>query len=164
MRSKIFMYLFLFAVLFIIFQYMNEKSIFESQDENIASLTAKLKKSNDSISTLHEKIDDLNYFALQGNDNAMTYLENLGLDPMEVENSVAETIYDNNLIKGGNPLIPLEGMEGEMRINKVKFLNHRWVQAEITDGTYWGEMILEYFYDDKMKLVLTPVSTVLYPR
>ena len=37
------MYLFFFAVLFIIFQYMNEKQIYESQESQIAVLTKKLE-------------------------------------------------------------------------------------------------------------------------
>lgn len=164
MKSKIFMYLFFFAILFIFFQYMNEKSIFESQEKTINSLTEGLQQRNDSIDSLNNKVEDLNYFAFQGNDNAMTYMENLGLEAAEVENRVTEAIYEKNLIKGGNPLIPLAGMSGEMRINKLKFLNHRWIQAEITDGSYWGEMIIEYFFNDKMELELTAVSAVLYPN
>ncbi len=164
MKSKIFMYLFFFAVLFILFQYMNEKSIFESQENKIDSLSEKLTTAKDSIDALQDRITDLNYFTLLGNDNAMTYLENLGLNAAEVENAVAETIYERNLEKGGNTLIPLEGMYGEMRVNKVKFLNHRWILADFSDGKYWGEMILEYFYNDKMELELTPISSVLYPN
>jgi hypothetical protein len=164
MKAKIFMYLFFFAILLIIFQYMNQKSIFESQEKTINAITESLKQRNDSIDSLHEEVGDLRYFTLQDNDNAMTYLENLGLDAVEVENTVAETIYEKNLIKGGNPLIPLEGMDGEMRVNKLKFLNHRWIQAEITDGSYWGEMIIEYYYNDQMELELTAISSVLYPK
>jgi len=164
MKSKIFMYLFFFAILLIVFQYMNQKSIFESQEKTINSITESLQQRNDSIDSLHEEIADLRYFSLQGNDNAMTYLENLGLDAAEVENSITEAIYEKNLIKGGNPLIPLEGMDGEMRVNKLKFLNHRWIQVEITDGSYWGEMIIEYFYNDQMELELTAISSVLYPK
>lgn len=164
MKAKIFMYLFFFAVLFILFQYMNEKSIFESQENKIDSLSEKLTTAKDSIDALQDRITDLNYFTLLGNENAMTYLENLGLDAAEVENAVAETIYERNLEKGGNTLIPLEGMYGEMRVNKVKFLNHRWILADFSDGKYWGEMILEYFYNDKMELELTPISSVLYPN
>ncbi|MFT5981876.1 MAG: hypothetical protein ACI9RM_000300, partial [Ulvibacter sp.] len=37
MKNKIFMYLFFFALLFVIFQYMNEKTIFESQDKKITA-------------------------------------------------------------------------------------------------------------------------------
>lgn len=164
MKSKIFMYLFFFAVLFILFQYMNEKSIFESQESKIDSLTEKVKTANDSINVLQDNIGNLNYFTLQGNDNAMTYLENLGLDAAEVEKVVTEMIYERNLEKGGNTLIPVEGMYGEMRVNKVKFLNHRWILADFSDGKFWGEMILEYFYNDKMELELTPISSVLYPN
>ena len=164
MKSKIFMYLFFFALLFILFQYMNEKSIFESQENKIVSLSEKMEISKDSIAMLNDRVAELNYFTLLGNDNAMTYLENLGLDAAEVEKVVTETIYERNLEKGGNTLIPVEGMYGEMRVNKVKFLNHRWILADFSDGKYWGEMIIEYFYNDKMELELTPISSVLYPN
>ena len=73
MRNKIFMYLFLFAVLFIIYQYMNEKSIFESQESQIEKLEARVQKYSDSIEGMNGRIMDLNYFTLMGNDNAMTY-------------------------------------------------------------------------------------------
>lgn len=164
MKSKIFMYLFLFAVLLVLFQYMNQKSIFESQENKINTLNEKLTTSNDSIAKLNERVAELNYFTLLGNDNAMTYLENLGLEAVDVEQSVADTIIEKNLQKGGNPLIPLEGMYGEMRVNKIKFLNHRWIIADFSDGKYWGELLLEYFYNDKMELELTPISSVLYPN
>jgi len=163
MKSKIFMYLFFFATLLIIFMYMNQKSIYDSQEKAIISLTKDLKQRNDSIASLRDKIGDLDYFTLQGNENAMTYLERLGLESKAVETEVSETIYDMNLMKGGNPLVPLEG-QGEMRVNKLKFLNHRWIQADFTDGTYWGEMVVEYFFDENNKLQLTPVSSVLYPN
>ncbi|MEZ4874918.1 MAG: hydrolase [Flavobacteriaceae bacterium] len=164
MKSKIFMYLFLFTLLLVLFQYMNQKSIFESQEEHIEALKSKQEKLTDSVSTLNDKVAELNYFTLQGNDNAMTYFDNLEMDSDTIEKQVTEAIYEKNLQKGGNPLIPLEGMYGEMRINKVKFLNHRWILADFSDGKYWGEMIIEYFYNDKMELELTPISSILYPN
>jgi len=157
------MYLFFFAALLIIFMYMNQKSIYDSQQKTINSLTEDLKQSNDSVAALQDQVLDLDYFTLQGNENAMTYLEGLGMESKAVESMVSETIYDMNLIKGGNPLVPLEG-QGEMRVNKLKFLNHRWLQADFTDGARWGEMIVEYFFDDNNELQLTPVSSVLYPN
>ena len=77
MKNKIFMYLFFFALLFVIFQYMNEKTIYESQDKKIKALTEKKITGLDSIDTLNDRIANLNYFTLQGNENAMTYFENL---------------------------------------------------------------------------------------
>ena len=52
------------------------------------------------------------------------------------------------VIKGKNPIVPYDGIEGKMKINKVKFLNHRWIVADFTDGTYWGEMVLEYYINN----------------
>lgn len=164
MKRKIFMYLFFFAVLFILFQYMNEKTIFESQEKKITSLTNQLTISDSINNGLQEEIADFNYFSLTGNENAITYLENLGLDAFEVEHMVSEAIYENNFGSEQNVLVPLESQEGKMRINKVKFLNHRWVIADFTDGTYWGEVVIDYFFDEKNNLILTPVSSVLYPN
>jgi hypothetical protein len=163
MKSKIFMYLFFFAVLFIIFQYMNEKSIFENQEQQIESLTAKLTKAEDSLGVMNERVTDLNYFTLQGNDNAMTYLENFGFEAAEVETRVANFIYDQNLKEGSNPLVPYEGLNGPMKISKIKFLNHRWILADFTDGKYWGEMILEYYFNDNKELELITLGSLLYP-
>ena len=164
MKSKIFMYLFFFALLFVIFQYMNEKTIFESQEKKITTLTEKKTRALDSIEILNDRIADLNYFTLQGNENAMTYFENLGRESLQVEQQVADAIYDRILENGGNSLIPFAGTKGAMRINKLKFLNHRWIQADFSDGSSWGEMIIEYFYDEKMELQLTPIGSVLYPN
>ncbi len=164
MKSKIFMYLFLFALLLVIYQYMNEKSIFENQEQKIETLYGKLKKQTDSIKSLNSKVADLNYFTLQGNDNAMTYLENYGYNAADVENLVSNQIYDQNSIKGNNPLVPFEGMNGNMKINKLKFLNHKWILADFTDGTYWGEMILEYSINDKKELTLNTIASLIYPE
>ena len=158
------MYLFFFALLFIFYQYMNEKKIFESQESRIEELEANSKKANDSIEVLQNQVRDLNYFTLLGNDNAMTYLENLGYEAADVEALVSDQIYDFNLTKGGNPLVPFEGMNGSMKINKLKFLNHKWIQADFTDGKYWGEMILEYYFNEKNEIGLTPIASLLYPN
>ncbi len=158
------MYLFFFALLFIIYQYMNEKSIFESQENKIENLEAKVEKQNDSIEMLNNKIRNLDYFTLQGNENAMTYLENLGFEAAIVEATVYDAIYEYNFEKGNNPLVPFDGMNGDMKINKLKFLNHKWILADFTDGKYWGEMILEYSFNEKKELVLNTIASFLYPQ
>ena len=162
MKSKIFMYLFFFAVLFILFQYMNEKSIYESQEKQITKLTTQLDKANAINDSLNNRVADLNYFTLLGNDNAMTYFEQKGFEAFDVEKFVADALYEQNGKPEGNPLIPYEGLNGTMRINKLKFLNHRWILADFTDGTYWGEMVLEYFIEDDKKVDVQPISSILY--
>ena len=158
------MYLFFFAALFIIFQYMNQKSIFEDQEEDIASLTNSVKERNESIAVLIDRVADLNYFTLQGNENAMSYIENNGMEASEVEALITDAIYEKNTIKTGNPLVPYEGMEGIMRVNKVKFLNHKWILADFSDGTYWGELLIEYYFNEKNELELVPLGSLLYPN
>ncbi|MAP81248.1 MAG: hypothetical protein CL526_09185 [Aequorivita sp.] len=164
MNNKIFTYLFLMAVLFIIYQYMNEKKIFESQENRIELLEAKVKKGEDSIKSLQNSVSNLNYFTLQGNDNAMTYFENLGYEAANVEANVADQIMDFNLQKGNNPLVPFDGMNGNMKINKLKFLNHKWILADFTDGKYWGEMILSYTFNENNDLELTTLGSFIYPQ
>ena len=164
MKNKIFMYLFFFAVLFIIFQYMNEKNIFESQDKKINSLTESELVYKDSIAKLQERIAELNYFTLQGNENAMTYLETSGYEAAAVEAQITDAIYEYNTVKNGNPLVPFDGMEGTMRINKIKFLNHKWLLADFTDGTYWGEVLLSYNFNEENKLEFDTLGSLLYPR
>ena len=163
MKNKLFMYLFFFALLFIIYQYMNEKSIFETQEQKITSLRLNKEKAEDSIQILSNRIADLNYFTLLGNENAMVYLENLGYEAASVESFVGDAIYDRNLEKGGNPLIPFEGMSGPMMINKIKFLNHKWLQADFSDGKFWGEVLMEYSINEDQKLEINTLASLLYP-
>jgi len=149
---------------------MNEKKIFENQENKIEKQRAKinnlkgqLKTTNDSLVLLENQILDLNYFTLQGNENAMSYLESLGFEAKDIENFVSEYIYDQNLKKGNNTLIPYDGMKGDMKINKLKFLNHKWIQADFTDGRYWGEMILEYYVTKDRKIEFNEVASLMYP-
>lgn len=170
MKRTLFMYLFLFTLLFVIFQYMNEKKIFEKQENKIekqrniiSNLKNELLTLKDSLEILSNDNLSCNYFTLQGNENAVSYIEKLGFESLEIENQVSDYMYDQNLVKEKNYLIPYEGMYGKMKINKIKFLNHKWIIADFTDGRYWGEMILEYYVTKKNKIELNQISSLLYP-
>ena len=162
MKKSMFMYLFFFAVLFIIFQYANEKVIFGSQEKQIAALSEQLQVAKDSLKTTVTLVDDATYFTLQGNENALEYIERLGLEAYDVEQMITDQVYDKNGNAGGNPIIPLKGVNGDFRINKIKFVNHRWILADFSDGSNWGEMIIEYFFDENNELELSPLSSLLY--
>ncbi|HZW77057.1 MAG TPA: hypothetical protein VFF21_01995 [Flavobacteriaceae bacterium] len=164
MKRQIFLYLFLFAVLLLIFQYMNEKSIFESQEKQIEGLSSKLENATKARDSLTTKLDELDYFTLQGNDNAMTYFESMGYEANEIEAYISDRIYDKNLQSGSNPLVPFEGQTGGMKINKIKFLNHKWILADFTDGTYWGELLLQYTLDQNGDIHFENLSSFIYPR
>lgn len=143
---------------------MNEKTIFEAQEMKIENLRAKVENAEKTIAGLKEKNNDLNYFTLLGNENAMTYLEGFGYDAADIEALVSNQIYDQNALKGNNPLVPFAGMNGDMKVNKVKFLNHKWILADFTDGTYWGEMVLEYSISKDEELTLNTIASLIYPN
>lgn len=157
------MYLFFFAILYIIFQYANEKVIFGSQEDTIEKLREKLEIADKAVDSLQNRVADLDYFTLQGNENAITYLENYGLDAVKVQQQVTNKIYDQNGTNDGNPIVPFESDFGAMRINKIKFLNHRWILADFSNGTKWGELLLEYQFDENNELSIYPLGSLLYP-
>ena len=166
MKRAIFMYLFFFAMLFVIFQYMNEKKIFGKQENKIESQRNKINKLKDQVKVITDSLESLSnvdYFSLQGNENAISYIESLGFEALEIETFVSDYIYDLNLKKGNNQLVPYEGINGDMKINKLKFLNHKWILADYTDGRYWGEMVLEYYVTKDREIELKQISSLMYP-
>jgi len=163
MKSRIYMYLFFFSILLVLFMYVNQSAIFERQTAVINSLEQKQSVLKDSVTTLKQEISELLYFDLLTNDSARTYFEQIGLEPEDAANQVKERIYEYNLQKGGNPLVPFANANGQWRINRIKFLNHRWIIADCSDGRAWGELWIEYFFDQEGQLDLTVESSVLYP-
>ena len=163
MKSRIYMYLFFFSILLVLFMYVNQSAIFERQTAVINSLEQKQLALKDTVTALNQEISELLYFDLLTNDSARTYFEQIGLEPEDAANQVKERIYEYNLQKGGNPLVPFANANGQWRINRIKFLNHRWVIADCSDGSAWGELWIEYFFDQEGELDLTVESSVLYP-
>ncbi|WP_339610637.1 hypothetical protein [uncultured Planktosalinus sp.] len=163
MKNKIVLYLFIFSVLMLLFMYMNQKRIYEDQETKINQLTEKSLALESELDSLKNVNFDLNYFTLLGNDNAMTYFENFGLEAGFMEQLVSEHLYAQNQGSEDNPLVPYTGTDGSMKINKVRFLNHRWIIADFTDGTNWGELILEYELDENQDLTLRTIASMVYP-
>ena len=140
MKRTLFMYLFLFTLLFAIFQYMNEKKIFEKQvnkiekqRNSISNLKNELLILKDSLEILSNENLSCNYFTLQGNENAVSYIEKLGFESLEIENQISDYIYDQNLVKEKNYLIPYEGMNGKMKINKIKSVARKTSHLTFTE-------------------------------
>lgn len=163
MRSKIFIYLFIFTLMFTIFIYVNDKKILDSRDAQIENLESKLADREAANEDLREQNNLLSYFSLSKNEEALTYFENQGINAEELERVLEDEIIGRNRANEGNDLIPFEGMNGVMRINKVKVLNHRWIIADFTDGTYWGELFISYEIDEDRNLKLNTEKSFLYP-
>ena len=164
MKNKILLYLFIFAALFAIFIYVNDKKILDDQTNRIVSLQQrleKLKAEEDINSVTSEEFYD---FSLKRNEPAITYFENSGFEAAVIEQKVQDVLIDMNKGSEDNDMIPFEGMNGPMRINKVKLLNHKWLIANFTDGKHWGEILLKYYIKDDGSVEFEPLNAFLYPQ
>lgn len=163
MRSKIFLYLFIFTLMFTIFIYVNDKKILDSRDADITRLENRLEQEQEKNLNLAGENKDLLYFSLENNEEAISYFEDRGIDPEALIDLIENEIIGRNKADEDNELVPYAGMDGAMRINKVKILNHKWIIADFTDGTYWGELFIIYDIDKENNLVLNTEKAFLYP-
>jgi hypothetical protein len=153
--KKLVLYGLIFSVLLNIFQYMYSTKKFNF-DENRAE---KFKvKMTDSISKIVAEKEEGDYFSLAYDEKAQDYLE--GYDVQKLMPQVKEKLMDMNSNPTGNKLIPYDNMV----INKVRFLNHRWIIADFTGDSNWGEVILKYFLEKDGSVTFETAETVMYPQ
>ncbi len=162
MKNKIFLYLFIFAALIALYQFVSANNMFKDKNEKINNLQSELSHFQDSVQKLQLKVLDTQYFSLENNDDALVYYDHLELqDPVGY---VSDKLLETNEKKGDNPLIPYEGMESDFKINKIKILNHKWIVADFSDGKYWGEILLKYELKDNLGVDFTLMDHLLYTR
>ena len=163
MKSKIFMYLFVFSALINLYQFVSAGNYVKQERAKVDSLRQKNDKLQDSVQSLLLDKMDLQYFNLDHNDDAYAYYEHLNME--NPTRYISDKLLETNEQKGNNPLVPYDGMSGApMKINKIKVLNHRWIIADFSDGKYWGEILVEYFLNDDMSVDFTTLAHLLYSR
>lgn len=153
MKSKIFSYLFIFVTLILIFQLVNSSKVVNYQTEAINEKINRIKALKGELKQLESAYDNDVHFSLDQNDEAQAYFPNHSAN--EVIGMLKDEIYANNAVKGDNPLVPYSGNGQKFLINKVKVLNHKWVIADFSDGTDWGELWMRYEIEgEKIRLVV----------
>ena len=153
MRSKIFIYLFVFTALILVFQLVNSGKVVQYQAATIGEKTARIKELKGDLQELQSAYDEDVYFSLDQNEEAQTFFSDQ--NATEIINRVKDEIYASNAIKGDNPLVPYSGDGRKFLINKVKVINHKWVIADFSDGTDWGELWMRYEIEgEKVRLVV----------
>lgn len=166
MKSRIFMYLFIFSVLLIVFQYVNSKNIIDKYEKDIKTFKSKIAEKDKDIINLEEEKFELNYFNIDRNEDALTYFEAQGYDTEELIPAIIDGLYSMNDYEGDeHPIVPYVSMtDSKLLINKVRVLNHKWIVANFTDGKYWGEVFLTYSIDENNNLKYKLVEHFLYPK
>ena len=171
MKQRFFMYLFIFTLLLVIFQFVNSKNIIEGYDQKLTNYMEVNAQLKDSIRVMEDNaVSDLYTFKFDTNEDAMVYWEEQGFRisefvPFIKDELMSLNIYDTE----DHPLVPYASMSGQkMLIDQIRMLNHKWIIASFTDGKYWGEMLLSYdieAIEDQKELKFKIVKSLLYqPR
>lgn len=166
MKSRIFMYLFIFSVLLVVFQYANSKSILDKYEEDIKIFKSKIKANEKTIAELEDQNFELSYFDINKNEDALTYFEAQGYDTEKLIPAIIDGLYNMNNYEGEeHPIVPYVSMtDSKLLINKIRVLNHRWIVANFTDGEFWGEIFVTYSIDKNNELKYKLVEYFLYPK
>lgn len=166
MKGRIFMYLFIFSVLLIIFQYVNSKSIIDKYEKDIKTYKSKIDENEEAFIALQDQNFELNYFNIDRNEDALSYFEAQGYDVEQLVPVVIDGLYNMNNYEGEeHPIVPyVSTTEAKILINKIRVLNHKWIVANFTDGDIWGEIFLTYNIDENNDLKYKLVEYFLYPK
>lgn len=165
MKARIFLYLFIFALLYSIFQFVNTKRYSEVKEKEITELEQHLHKAEADLESYKVISEDGkgDGFTLQSNTNAKEFFEDQNIDVDSLAADIENQLISKNEPKKDNPLVPYSGAHGRaMHINRIKILNNRWIIAEFTDGIYWGEALISYYLDEKNQLQFDTQDGVLY--
>jgi len=162
MKHKIFLYLFVFAALIALFQFVSANNLQKALNEELDKTKAENKALKDSFQSARIDFLDQQYFTLENNDDALAYFDELPLN--SPANYVSDKLLETNERKGDNPLVPYEGMQSDFKINKIKVINHRWLLADFSDGNYWGDLLVRYEVKEDLGVDFTVMDHLLYTR
>jgi len=165
MKNRIFMYLFLFSVLLIIFQYVNSKNIIDKYENDIKVFKGKILENEQLVENLQNENFELGQFSIVGNEEALTYFEDRGYDTEKLIPTIIDGLYSMNDYKGeDHPIVPYVSMtESKMLINNIRILNHKWILADFSDTENFGEIFVTYEIDDNNQLKYKLVEYFMYP-
>lgn len=162
MKSRIFLYLFVFSALVALYLGISGNRTVKSYEKQLVSSEEKLNRLSDSLQQSQLEVLDMQYFSLENNDDALAYYDHLGIaDPARY---IADKLLETNEQQGDNPLVPYEGMQNNFKINKIKLLNHKWIIADFSDGKYWGELLINYELKDDLSVDFVLTDHLLYTR
>jgi hypothetical protein len=156
-----FLYLFILAVLFNVYQYVNSNKILDAKENEVVKIKERLTIARDSINNAMYN----DYFDIGKDQDAQDYFFNKNMDYEKVMEKVNEDLVGLNTQPKGNSLIPYEPMDGKnFIVNKAKILNHRWIIAEFSNGDFWGQILVKYFHNTDKSTDFETVETILYEK
>ena len=162
MKSKIYLYLFVFAAMIALYLAVSSNNQQKNATAKLNRMEKEVVQLKDSLQTSRLAVLDMQYFSLENNDDALAYYDHLTLE--DPNRYISDKLLETNEVKGDNPMVPYEGMESSFKINKIKLLNHKWLIADFSDGKYWGELLIQYELKDDLSVDFTLIDHLLYTR
>lgn len=151
MKSKLLIYLFVFAVLILIFQIVNSNRVMQDQQKRLIEKEAKIQKLQTQYKTLQTDYNQQVFFKLKATPSLKKKYNINTIDSLQkaIENKIFSLNKSPKLLKD----IFLE-KNGVFFIEKIKLLNARWLIALYSNGSTKKEILLSYAIDDNNELVL----------
>ena len=158
MRNKIIQYLLIFISLIALYLFVSDLNKSEAFAASQERLTNRMQKLKDSIAQLITDQTEHTYFSLAFNRDAQQAY--LNLKPNDLQLLLEAYLLEQNDSPNGNPLLSSIG-KGWI-VNKISIVNHKWLLADFTNGSQWGDALFQYQVNNK-KARLRLLNHVMYP-
>ena len=159
MKNKILIYVVAFMSLILIFLSINYIKISNSNESNSKILNNKIDSLENRYKLLDKRFTDEIYFSLNDNQEALEHFNYINVDSLA--SYIRDELYEKNINQNANNFVPISNTNYKYLINKVKILNHKWIIADFSNGSSWGEMWIEYYFD-KNKVVFDVKDFFIY--
>ena len=146
MQNKILIYVLTFMSLTLIFLSINYTKISNLNESNSRILKKKIDTLEKRYIELDKKYRDEIYFTLSDNQEALSYFKDIDVDSLV--SYIRDELYEKNFNKDSDTFIPISNTKNKYLINKVKILNHKWIIADFSNRSKWGEMWIEYYFNE----------------
>ncbi|MGJ8733642.1 MAG: hydrolase, partial [Cellulophaga sp.] len=114
MKKYLYLYLFIFAALIALYQFVSANKMIDATNTRFAQLQDKIENLETENTKLEDSIQqatinqlDLKYFLLENNDDALTNFDHLKLE--NPARYIEDKLIETNESKGDNPLVPYAG-------------------------------------------------------
>ena len=159
MRNKIIQYLLIFISLIALYLFVSDLNKTEAFAASQKRLTNRMQKLQDSITQLITDQTEHAYFSLAFNRDAQQAY--LNLKPNDLQLLLEAYLLEQNDAPNGNPFLSSVG-KGWV-INKISIINHKWLLADFTDGSQWGDALFQYQVNNNKQARLRLLNHVMYP-
>lgn len=161
MRNKILIYLLVFVTIILLFQIVNSGRILKREEALLDEKVNSIMILKEQKAILEDRINNESYFSLFDNQKSLNILGEKYND--SIVSVIKDALYETNISENKKLIIPYEDMGSIFLINQIKILNHKWIIANFSDGSLWGELLIEYSIDKDENINFKTIEHLLYP-